>query len=120
MSVLFIVFKEVKKKNALLGRSFKTNKFNALLNLALSRLSILKNQRQVRCSQAISDVTDLLNLGHHENAYHRVDHVIEDQNTLDVLFFIHGYFTLLLDRVHLLEHNTTHLLRYLTIFKWGI
>ncbi|CDY16081.1 BnaC08g40420D [Brassica napus] len=109
-----------KKVDALLGRSFKTNKFKALLNLALSRLSILKNQRQVRCSQAISDVTDLLNLGHHENAYHRVDHVIEDQNTLDVLFFIHGYFTLLLDRVHLLEHNTTHLLRYLTIFKWGI
>ncbi|KAF8087370.1 hypothetical protein N665_0588s0038 [Sinapis alba] len=94
-----------KKLDALLGRSFKTNKFKSLLNLALTRLSILKNQCQVRCSQATSDVTELLKLGHHENAYHRVDQVIKDQNTLDVLFFIHGYFTLLLDRVHLFEHN---------------
>ncbi|XP_009148526.1 uncharacterized protein LOC103871942 isoform X1 [Brassica rapa] len=94
-----------KKLDALLGRTFKTKKFKALLNLALTRLSILKNQRQVRCSQATSDVTELLKLGQHENAYHRVDQVIKDQNTLDVLFFIHGYFTLLLDRVHLFEHN---------------
>ncbi|KAJ0256818.1 Regulator of Vps4 activity in the MVB pathway protein [Hirschfeldia incana] len=94
-----------KKLDALLGRTFKTNKFKSLLNLALTRLSILKNQRQVRCSQATSDVTELLKLGQHENAYHRVDQVIKDQDTLDVLFFIHGYFTLLLDRVHLFEHN---------------
>lgn len=94
-----------KKLDALLGRTFKTNKFKSLLNLALTRLSVLKNQRQVRCSQATSDVTELLKLGQHENAYHRVDQVIKDQNTLDVLFFIHGYFTLLLDRVHLFEHN---------------
>ncbi|KAL0694377.1 hypothetical protein Bca4012_061557 [Brassica carinata] len=94
-----------KKLDALLGRTFKTNKFKSLLNLALTRLSILKNQRQVRCSQATSDVTELLKLGQHENAYHRVDQVVKDQNTLDVLFFIHGYFTLLLDRVHLFEHN---------------
>lgn len=94
-----------KKLDALLGRSFKTNKFKSLLNLALTRLSILKNQRQVRFTQAVSDVTELLKLGHHENAYHRVEQVIKDQNTLDVLFFIHDYFTLLLDRVHLFEHN---------------
>ncbi|KAG7654141.1 Vacuolar protein sorting-associated protein Ist1 [Arabidopsis suecica] len=94
-----------KKLDALLGRSFKTNKFKSLINLALTRLSILKNQRQARLSQAISDVTELLKLGHHENAYHRVDQVVKDQNTLDVLFFIHGYFTLCLDRIHLFEHS---------------
>ncbi|CAH8372187.1 unnamed protein product [Eruca vesicaria subsp. sativa] len=94
-----------KKLDALLGRTFKTKKFKSLLNLALTRLSILKNQRQVRCSQATSDVTELLKLGQHENAYHRVDQVIKEQNTLDVLFFLHGYFTLLLDRVQLFEHN---------------
>ncbi|CAL9214829.1 unnamed protein product [Arabidopsis halleri] len=94
-----------KKLDALLGRSFKTNKFKSLITLALTRLSILKNQRQARLSQAISDVTELLKLGHHENAYHRVDQVVKDQNTLDVLFFIHGYFTLCIDRIHLFEHN---------------
>ncbi|XP_010458787.1 PREDICTED: uncharacterized protein LOC104739989 [Camelina sativa] len=94
-----------KKLDALLGRSFKTNKFKSLLNLALTRLSILKNQRQVRLSQAISDVTELLKLGHHEHACHRVDQLVKEQNTLDVLFFIHGYFTLCQDRIHLFEHN---------------
>ncbi|CAA7039276.1 unnamed protein product [Microthlaspi erraticum] len=94
-----------KKLDALFGRTFKTNKFKSLLNLALTRLSILKNQRQARFSQATSDVTELLKLGQHDNAYHRVDQVIKDQNTLDVFFFVHGYFTLLLDRVHLFEHN---------------
>ncbi|XP_010495238.1 PREDICTED: uncharacterized protein LOC104772303 [Camelina sativa] len=94
-----------KKLDALLGRSFKINKFKSLLNLALTRLSILKNQRQVRLSQAISDVTELLKLGHHEHAYHRVDQLVKEQNTLDVLFFIHGYFTLCQDRIHLFEHN---------------
>ncbi|KFK43596.1 hypothetical protein AALP_AA1G146900 [Arabis alpina] len=94
-----------KKLDALLGRSFKTNKFKSLLNLALTRLSILKNQRQVRFTQAVSDVAELLKLGQHENAYHRVEQVVKDQNTLDVLFFIHDYFTLLVDRVHLFENN---------------
>ncbi|CAD5312596.1 unnamed protein product [Arabidopsis thaliana] len=94
-----------KKLDALLGRSFKTNKFKSLITLALTRLAILKNQRQARLSQAISDVTELLKLGQHEHAYHRVDQVVKDQNTLDVLFFIHGYFTLCLDRIHLFEHN---------------
>ncbi|CAN8305334.1 unnamed protein product [Cochlearia groenlandica] len=94
-----------KKLDAFLGRSFKTNKFKSLLNLALTRLSILKNQRQARFSQATSDVTELLKLGHHDNALHRVDQVVKEQNTLDVLFFVHGYLTLLIDRVHLFEHS---------------
>uniref|UniRef100_A0A1J3EHS8 IST1-like protein n=1 Tax=Noccaea caerulescens TaxID=107243 RepID=A0A1J3EHS8_NOCCA len=94
-----------KKLDALFGRTFKTNKFKSLINLALTRLSILKNQRQARFTQATSDVTELLKLGQHDNAYHRVDQVIKDKNILDVFFFVHGYFTLLLDRVHLFEHN---------------
>lgn len=61
-----------KKLDALLGRNFKTSKFRALVNLAITRAVILKKQRQVRCSQARSDVVQLLNLGHHERALIRV------------------------------------------------
>lgn len=61
-----------KKLDALLGRSFKISKFKAIANLAISRVVVLKNQRQVRGSIARSDVVQLLDLGHHERALLRV------------------------------------------------
>lgn len=61
-----------KKLDALLGRSFKTTRCRALVNLAISRLAVLANQRQVRSSQAHSDVIQLLKLGHQERALFRV------------------------------------------------
>ncbi|OVA05005.1 protein of unknown function DUF292 [Macleaya cordata] len=94
-----------KKLDALLGRTFKTSKFKALVNLAISRLAVLKNQRQVRCSQARSDVTQLLNLGHQDRALLRVEVVIKEQNMLDVFVMIEGYCYLLLERLVLIENN---------------
>lgn len=61
-----------RKLDALLGRTFKTSKLKPLLNLALSRLAVLRNLRQVKFSQARSDVLQLLQLGHHERALLRV------------------------------------------------
>lgn len=61
-----------KKLDALLGRTFKSSKFKPVVNLAISRLAVLKNQRQVRCNQARSDVVQLLQQGHHDRALLRV------------------------------------------------
>ncbi|KAK9276996.1 hypothetical protein L1049_006535 [Liquidambar formosana] len=94
-----------KKIDALLGRTFKTAKFKALVNLAISRLAVLKNQRQIRCSQARSDVVQLLNLGHHERALLRVEQVIKEQNMLDVFVMMEGYCLLLVERVDLIEQE---------------
>ncbi|GLT76624.1 hypothetical protein SLA2020_482760 [Shorea laevis] len=94
-----------KKLDALLGRSFKTSKFKPLVSLALSRLSVLKNQRQVRCSQARSDVVQFLQLGNHDRALLRVELVIKEQNMLDVFVMLEGYCNLLIERVHLIEQN---------------
>ncbi|GAB4828887.1 hypothetical protein Ancab_018547 [Ancistrocladus abbreviatus] len=94
-----------KKLDALLGRSLKPTKFKALVNLAISRLAVLKNQRQIRCSQARSDVIQLLNLGHHERALLRVEQVIKEQNMLDVFVMIESYCNLLLERVNLIQQE---------------
>ncbi|XVF43027.1 hypothetical protein PTKIN_Ptkin02bG0007500 [Pterospermum kingtungense] len=94
-----------KKLDALLGRSFKRSKFKSLVSLAISRLSILKNQRQVRCSQARSDVVKLLELGHHDRALLRVEQVIKEQNMLDVFIMVEGYCNLVIERVHLIEQE---------------
>ncbi|XP_027361712.1 uncharacterized protein LOC113869538 [Abrus precatorius] len=94
-----------KKLDALLGRTFKAAKFKAIVHLAISRLAVLKNQRHARLRHARSDVLELLQLGHHERALLRVEHVIKDQNMLDVYDMIEGYCNLLIERVHLIEQE---------------
>ncbi|GMN38781.1 hypothetical protein TIFTF001_008008 [Ficus carica] len=93
------------KFGSLLGRSLKTSKFKPLVSLAISRLAVLKNQRQVRFSQARSDVLQLLQLGNHDRALLRVEHVIKEQNMLDVYDMIEKYCNLLIERTHLIEHE---------------
>jgi len=62
-----------KKLDALLGRNFKTDKFKPTINLAISRLAVLKNQRNARLRQSRSDVLQLLQLpDHHQRALLRV------------------------------------------------
>ncbi|OIW02266.1 hypothetical protein TanjilG_15149 [Lupinus angustifolius] len=94
-----------KKLDALLGRTFKAAKFKSIVNLAISRITILKNQRQARLRHAHADVLQLLQIGHHERALLRVEHVIRDQNMLDVYDKIEGYCNLLIERVHLIEQE---------------
>ncbi|KAK7368018.1 hypothetical protein VNO80_10040 [Phaseolus coccineus] len=94
-----------KKLDALLGRTFKAAKFKAIVNLAISRLAVLKNQRQARLRNARSDVLELLQQGHLERASLRVEHVIKDQNMLDVYDRIAGYCNLLIERSHLIEQE---------------
>ncbi|KAJ0669470.1 putative vacuolar protein sorting-associated protein Ist1 [Helianthus annuus] len=92
-----------RKLDALLGRKFKTSKFKATVNLAVSRVTVLKNQRQARLAVARSDIIQLLNLDHHESALLRVDQVIKEQNMLDVLVMVDGYCHVVLQMVNLIE-----------------
>ncbi|XP_023547113.1 uncharacterized protein LOC111806012 isoform X2 [Cucurbita pepo subsp. pepo] len=94
-----------KKLDALLGRSFKTTRFKSLVNLAISRLAVLANQRQVRSSQARSDVVQLLQLGHQERALFRVEQVIKDQKLLDAYVIMESYCEAVLERINLLEQQ---------------
>ncbi|XVE91404.1 hypothetical protein REPUB_Repub01dG0006800 [Reevesia pubescens] len=94
-----------KKLDALLGRAFKPSKFKSLINLAISRLAVFKNQRQVRCNQARSDVLQFLETGHHDRALLRVEQVIKEQNMLDVFVMLEGYCNLVIERVHLIEQE---------------
>lgn len=89
--------------DALLGRTFKTYKFKPVISLAISRISVLKNQRQARMSVARSDVAELLKLDHHERALNRVEQVIKEQNMLDVFVLVEGYCHLFVDRLDLVD-----------------
>ncbi|XP_062150727.1 uncharacterized protein LOC133859354 [Alnus glutinosa] len=97
-----------RKLDALLGRNSNISKLKNLAKMAISRISILKNQRQVRCSHAQSDVIELLKLGHQERALLRVEHVIKEQNMLDAFGMIGNYCDLLIERAVLLENKECH------------
>ncbi|KAL1807762.1 hypothetical protein ACET3Z_024752 [Daucus carota] len=92
-----------KKIDALLGRTFKVSKFKPAINLAISRIYVLKNQRRARMSVAQSDVIELLKLGQNKRALIRVEQVIKEQNMLDVFVIIEGYCHLLIERLNLVE-----------------
>ncbi|TYG85486.1 hypothetical protein ES288_A13G058100v1 [Gossypium darwinii] len=94
-----------KKLAALLGRGFKPSKFKSLVTLAISRLAVFKNQHQIRCNQARSDVVQLLQLAHHDRALLRVDQVIKEQNMLYVFVILEGYCNLVIERLHLIEQD---------------
>ncbi|KAL1568459.1 hypothetical protein AAHA92_00074 [Salvia divinorum] len=94
-----------KRLDALLGRSFKATKFKGTASLAVSRLSVLKNQRHARCSVARSDVVQFLTNNTHDRALLRVEQVIKEQNMLDVFVVLEGYCHLLVERLSLFEHN---------------
>lgn len=95
-----------KTLDALLHRStLKSSKFNPLVNLALHRLAVLKNQRQVRCNIAKSDVVEILKMGLHDRALLRVEHVIKEQNMLDVFVLLESYCNLVIERFHLISQE---------------
>lgn len=95
-----------RKIDALFNRpGLKGSKFKPLVNLALHRLIVLKNQRQVRCNIAKSDVVEILKMGLHDRALLRVEHVIKEQNMLDVFHMIQGYCDLVLERFHVIEQD---------------
>ncbi|KAJ6707621.1 VACUOLAR PROTEIN SORTING-ASSOCIATED PROTEIN IST1-RELATED [Salix viminalis] len=94
-----------RKLDSIFGRKSKRSKFGSLAKLAVSRIAILKNKTQVRFDQAKSDVIQLLNLGHQERALLRVEHVIKNQNMVDVYAMMEDYLHFLNDRIVQLETN---------------
>ncbi|KAL0287942.1 UNVERIFIED_CONTAM: ist1 [Sesamum angustifolium] len=94
-----------KKLNYLLHRSSKTEKLKMLTSLAVSRISILKNIHSVRCSQAQSDVIQLLQLGQQERALLRVEHVIKEEQMLDAFVLVGNYCHILGERNEMIKNS---------------
>ncbi|XP_076914440.1 uncharacterized protein LOC143573443 [Bidens hawaiensis] len=92
-----------RKLDALLHR---TSKLKTAINLAISRLAILKNHRHARFNVAHSDIIQLLRLNHHQQALLRVEQVIKDKNMLVVYDMIHDYCLFLKQRASIIEHAT--------------
>jgi vacuolar protein sorting-associated protein IST1 len=93
-----------RRLDVLLGRTTKqTARLKSLLGLAVTRLGVVRGHRQVRCGQARGDVEQLLRLGHTDRALARAEHVVREQNALDVLAELEAYCTLIVERAALVD-----------------
>nr|ACG42053.1 hypothetical protein [Zea mays] len=94
-----------RRLDVLLGRTTKqTARLKSLLGLAATRLGVVRGHRQVRCGQARGDVEQLLRLGHADRALARAEHVVREQNALDVLAELEACCNLIAERAALVDH----------------
>ncbi|KAF8718860.1 hypothetical protein HU200_025168 [Digitaria exilis] len=80
-----------------------TSRVKKLLKLALSRLTIARRPRLARKSILLSDIGQLLILGHFDRAIEQVEHVIEEDNMLLALDIIELYCKRLIEHVAKLD-----------------
>ncbi|KAJ4791352.1 Regulator of Vps4 activity in the MVB pathway protein [Rhynchospora pubera] len=96
-----------RKLDILLGRISRENaKLKSLLSVTASRAVVLKSRRVVRCNNTRDDVAQLLILGHHDRALLRVEHVVKEQNMVDVYSMIESYCYVISERCAMLEKTT--------------
>ncbi|OEL26977.1 Chromatin remodeling protein EBS [Dichanthelium oligosanthes] len=74
-----------------------------VLGLAVTRLGVVRGHCQVRCAQARGDVEQLLRQGHADCALGRAEHVVREQNALNVLADIEAYYGLIVERAALVD-----------------
>eukprot|EP01018_Ginkgo_biloba_P018752 Gb_28579 [translate_table: standard] len=92
-----------KKMDSLLGKGFKSSKCSALLKMAVSRIKLLKNKREIQCKQFRRDIAQLLQNGQEASARLRVEHVFREKNMLDAYFLIEGFCYLITERMVSIE-----------------
>uniref|UniRef100_K4AIK5 Uncharacterized protein n=1 Tax=Setaria italica TaxID=4555 RepID=K4AIK5_SETIT len=83
--------------------SKQTSRVKKLLKLALSRLAVARRPRLARKSISLSDVGQLLILGHLHRALHRAEQVIEEDNMLQAFDIIELYCKRLIDHAARLD-----------------
>jgi hypothetical protein len=89
--------------DALLRRTFKASKFLDVVSLAMTHITLKKDQHQVEFSQVRSTIVLLLKHGYHNRVLIRVERIINKLSMLDALNMIEGYLNLLIERVNLID-----------------
>ncbi|XP_042461104.1 microtubule-associated protein futsch-like isoform X2 [Zingiber officinale] len=91
----------------MLTRSFKPQKCKTSLKLAVSRIKLLKNKREVLVKQMRRDLAQLLETGQEQTARIRVEHVIREQKTMSAYELIEIYCEIIDSRLPIIESQKT-------------
>ncbi|KAF5458905.1 hypothetical protein F2P56_022898 [Juglans regia] len=88
---------------SMLHRSFKPAKCKTALKLAVSRIKLLKNKRDVQLKQLKREVAQLLESGQDRTARIRVEHVVREEKTTAAYELIEIYCELIVARLPIIE-----------------
>ncbi|CAN8271090.1 unnamed protein product [Cochlearia groenlandica] len=86
-----------------LHRGFKPSKCKTALQMANSRLKILKNKKEIQIKQLRRELAQLLEAGHTPTARIRVEHVVREEKTMAAYELIGIYCELLVVRLGVIE-----------------
>ncbi|PIA64430.1 hypothetical protein AQUCO_00100127v1 [Aquilegia coerulea] len=87
----------------MLHRSFKAGKCKTSLKLAVARIKLLKNKREVQLRQMKRDLAHLLETGQEKTAMIRVEHVVREEKTMAAYDLIDIYCELVVARLPIIE-----------------
>ncbi|CAA7402869.1 unnamed protein product [Spirodela intermedia] len=87
----------------MLPRSFKAAKCKTSLKLAVSRIKVLKNKKDVQVKQMRKDLAQLLKTGEDQTARIRVEEVIREEKTMSAYDLIVLYCELIVSRLPIIE-----------------
>ncbi|XP_010924918.1 uncharacterized protein [Elaeis guineensis] len=91
------------KISDMLPRSFKAAKCKTSLKLAVARIKLLKNKREVSLKQMRRDLAQLLESGQEQTARIRVEHVIREEKIMSAYDLIEIYCELIVARLPIIE-----------------
>ncbi|MED6147216.1 hypothetical protein PIB30_042093 [Stylosanthes scabra] len=93
----------VKITLALLGLGFNTSKCKTAAKMAVARIKLLRNKREVVVRQMRRDIAVLLHSGQDATARIRVEHVMREQNILAANEFIELFCELIVSRLSIIS-----------------
>lgn len=96
----------------MLHKKFKPSKCKTALNLAKSRIKLLKNRKDIQVKQLRSELARLLESGQDQTARIRVEHVVREEKTMAAFELIEIYCELVVARLPILESQKFVLLRH--------
>ncbi|XP_074556268.1 uncharacterized protein LOC141812123 [Curcuma longa] len=89
--------------SGMLSHSFKPQKCKTSLKLAVSRIKLLKNKREVLVKQMRRNLAQLLESGQEQTARLRVEHVIREEKTTSAYELIEIYCEIIDSRLPIIE-----------------
>ncbi|CAA7027515.1 unnamed protein product [Microthlaspi erraticum] len=90
-----------------LHRSFKPAKCKSALQMAASRLKILKNKKDTQIKQLRREIAQLLESGQTQTAQIRVEHVVREEKTVAAYELLSIYCELLVARLGVIDSQKT-------------
>ncbi|XP_020105873.1 uncharacterized protein LOC109722289 isoform X1 [Ananas comosus] len=91
------------KMSGMLSKGFKPDKCKTSLRLAVARLKLLRNKREVQIKQMRRELAQLLETGQDQTARIRVEHVIREEKTMSAYDLISVYCELIMARMPMIE-----------------